>query len=183
MEESSYTKRFTGHLKTVNHHRLLVCKYCFKLGLYYQGLTHDLSKDNPVEFLPGVKYWQGYRSPINREKEVIGYSLGWLHHKGKNKHHWEYWIDHKDKEDLKVVRMPYKYVLESFCDRLAASRTYLKDNYKADEPLKYFLNSKDSKILDPANIAEFTYLLTLVKDLGEEEALKRLKAEYKQKKR
>ena len=81
------------HFCTITRHRLLVCKHCFKLGLYWQGLTHDLSKYSPEEFWTGVRYFQGDRSPNAAEREVIGFSKAWLHHKGRNKHHFEYWID------------------------------------------------------------------------------------------
>ena len=49
-------------------------KYCFKAGLYKQGLLHDLSKYAPIEFLPGVKYYQGTRSPNEIERLEKGYS-------------------------------------------------------------------------------------------------------------
>ena len=55
------------HFKTVNEHRKLVREYCFRLGLYRQGLMHDLSKYSPVEFWRGAKYYQGNRSPNNNE--------------------------------------------------------------------------------------------------------------------
>lgn len=47
------------HFCTITRHRLLVCKHCFKIGLYWQGLTHDLSKYSPEEFWTGVRYYQG----------------------------------------------------------------------------------------------------------------------------
>ena len=64
-------------------------KECFKIGLYKQGLTHDLSKYSPTEFLVGYKYYQGNRSPNNAEREETGVSKAWLHHKGRNRHHFE----------------------------------------------------------------------------------------------
>ncbi len=85
---------FWGHLKTVNHHRALVRKYCFRLGLYWQGLTHDLSKYSPVEFLAGVKYFQGDHSPNDAQRKARGYSASWMHHKGRNRHHFEFWTDY-----------------------------------------------------------------------------------------
>ena len=85
---------FWGHLKTVHHHRALVRKYCFRLGLYWQGLTHDLSKYSPVEFWAGVKYFQGTRSPNDAQRREQGYSASWMHHKGRNRHHFEYWTDY-----------------------------------------------------------------------------------------
>ena len=93
MKVSKIIKNFFGHLSTINEHRFLVMKHCFRVGLYKQGLTHDLSKYSPTEFIPGVKYFQGDRSPNNAQREHEGYSSAWLHHKGRNKHHFEYWTD------------------------------------------------------------------------------------------
>ena len=88
-------KGFFGHLKTVLKHKTIVCGFCFKCGLYRQGLTHDLSKLSPAEFIPGVRYFSGKRSPNEQERTEKGYSAAWLHHKGRNRHHWEYWTDYK----------------------------------------------------------------------------------------
>ena len=85
--------KFWGHLKTITHHRHLVMRGCFRMGLIWQGLTHDLSKYSPTEFFAGVRYFQGSRSPNTAEREANGYSLAWMHHKGRNRHHFEYWTD------------------------------------------------------------------------------------------
>lgn len=77
-------KGFFGHLKTVLKHKTIVCGFCFKCGLYRQGLTHDLSKLSPAEFIPGVRYFSGKRSPNEQERTEKGYSAAWLHHKGRN---------------------------------------------------------------------------------------------------
>ena len=115
-----------AHFKTITHHRHLVCRYCFRLGLYRQGLLHDLSKYAPCEFWRGAKYYQGYRSPNDAERKQNGVSLAWLHHKGRNRHHFEYWIDYCIGEDGKPYmggcKMPPRYVAEMFCDRIAACR-------------------------------------------------------------
>ena len=42
------------HFQTITYHRKLVREGCFKVGLYWQGLTHDLSKFSPTEFLMGA---------------------------------------------------------------------------------------------------------------------------------
>ena len=85
---------FIGHFKTITRHKILVAKGCFKLGLYYQGIMHDMSKYSPTEFLVGVKYYQGTASPNNAERMEKGISMSWLHHKGRNRHHYEYWLDY-----------------------------------------------------------------------------------------
>lgn len=130
-----------GHFSTITRHKLLVGKLCFRCGLYKQGLLHDLSKYSWVEFSAGVKYFQGNRSPIEKEKEIIGYSKGWLHHKGLNKHHWEYWIDCSN-SGVFGTKMPICYVVEMFCDRVAASMIYQKEKYKDDSALGYFYKNQ-----------------------------------------
>lgn len=66
--------KWLGHLRTINHHKFLVMRHCFRVGLYRQGLLHDLSKYSPSEFLTGVKFYQGNRSPNEEERRVLGYS-------------------------------------------------------------------------------------------------------------
>ena len=119
-----------GHFETITRHKLLVMKYCFECGLYRQGLTHDLSKYSPTEFIPGCIYYQGDHSPNEAERAARGYSSAWLHHKGRNKHHLEYWIDYTtNKSGLGGMKMPLRYVCEMVCDRVAASQIYLGDKY------------------------------------------------------
>lgn len=115
-----------NHFKTITKHRMLVCRHCFQIGLYRQGLTHDLSKYSPEEFFTGVRYYQGTRSPNAAEREDLGYSKAWLHHKGRNKHHYEYWIDISVRKEEGLVgnKMPLRYVAEMICDRIAACEVY-----------------------------------------------------------
>lgn len=83
---------FIKHFCTITKHRHQVIKHCFKVGIGFQGLFHDLSKYSLFEFIPGVKNYQGTRSPNEAEREINGYSAAWLHHKGRNKHHFEYML-------------------------------------------------------------------------------------------
>ena len=163
---------FNGHLHTVNAHRRLVRKYCFKLGIYRQGLMHDLSKYSPSEFIPGVKYYQdGHRSPNNAQREDEGVSKAWLHHKGRNKHHYEYWIDYDvdgSRTVLAGMKMPVKYVAEMFCDRIAASRIYNKEKYKDSDPLDYYIKGLGHYIMHPETDALLHKLLQMLADKGEE---------------
>ena len=131
---------------TDTHHKLLVMKGCFAGGLYKQGLLHDLSKYSPAEFLVGARYFQGDRSPNDAERKTIGYSTAWLHHKGRNKHHHEYWTDYcLDAPDkiIAPVPMPEPYVIEMFIDRIAASKIYSGDSYTDASPLHYYQKSKE----------------------------------------
>ena len=138
--------KFYQHLKTITIHKWKVGKLCFKCGLYKQGLLHDCSKYSWIEFSAGVRYFQGNRSPIDKEKEVLGVSYGWLHHKGRNKHHWEYWIDHTP-NGMGGLKMPVHYVVEMFCDRVVASMIYYKENYTNRTALDYFERGEGEYIM------------------------------------
>ena len=128
------------HFMTITRHRHQVIKNCYKAGILMQGLLHDLSKYSPSEFFVGAKYYQGNRSPNEAEREAYGYSKAWMHHKGRNRHHFEYWTDYDPKtKELTPVEMPLKYVKEMFCDRVAASKIYLGDKYTDEAPINYFL--------------------------------------------
>lgn len=172
--------RFLGHFKTITRHKLKVMKVCFKIGLYKQGLLHDLSKYSPIEFLVGVRYYQGYRSPIDKEKEIKGYSQGWLHHKGRNRHHWEYWLDFDSHKQLKGMPMPKKYIAEMFCDRVAASTIYLKEKYTDRSPLDYFLNSQYYIIMHPQIQATIERWLRLLAENGLDKTCAIIKQELKE---
>ncbi len=137
-----------GHFSTITCHKIKVGQLCFRCGLYKQGLMHDLSKYSWVEFSAGVKYYQGDRSPIEKEKEVVGYSLGWLHHKGRNRHHWEHWID-MNKEGMFGIEMPANYVVEMFCDRVAATMIYQKDQFTTRSPYDYYLKGRHKYMMHP----------------------------------
>lgn len=167
------------HFCTITHHKYLVAKGCFAVGLYKQGLLHDMSKYSPTEFLVGAKYYQGTRSPNNAEKEDIGYSSSWLHHKGRNKHHLEYWIDYglpPDKK-LKGMRMPEKYVVEMFMDRIAACKVYMQENYKDSSPLEYYERGKSIMILHPESKELIERMLHMLAEKGEEETFNYVKKE------
>lgn len=162
-----------GHLRTINHHKLLVMKGCFKVGLYKQGLLHDLSKYSPSEFLVGCRYFQGNRSPNNAEREDTGVSSAWLHHKGRNKHHYEYWIDYSLDRSKGIVgmKMPVRYVVEMFVDRIAASKTYQKENYQESYPLEYFDRgaARLGDMIHPETAALLRSLLVMLAEKGEDE--------------
>lgn len=163
------------HLCTINEHRRLVRSYCFKCGLYRQGLIHDLSKYSPTEFLVGAKYYQGYRSPNEAEREDKGYTSSWLHHKGRNKHHLEYWTDYdliKRDGSLTGMKMPDNYILEMFCDRVAASRIYHKDTYTDRAALDYYEHGKSRGLLHPYSRKKLELLLYMLAEKGEDETFK-----------
>ena len=165
------------NFKTITNHKLLVMKYCFKIGLYKQGILHDLSKYSWVEFSAGAKYYQGFRSPNYAQKVEEGYSSAWLHHKGRNKHHFEYWIDYTlDPNDgLKGMRMPLKYVVEMFIDRMCASKNYQKDKYTDRSALEYYNTGKEYYLMHDESRRELEFLLNMLAEDGEEKTLSYIK--------
>lgn len=148
---------FLAHLCKVRTHRKWVRHYCFKVGLYWQGLIHDLSKYSPTEFWESVEYYQGNRSPIDACKENKGYSLAWMHHRGRNKHHREYWTDYYDKGTASIA-MPYKYAVEMLCDFLAAGRAYNGLAFTYEEELKWWENQLSKNICIHPQTAKFITL-------------------------
>lgn len=166
------------HLKTINHHKWLVMKSCFRLGLYKQGFLHDLSKYSITEFSVGVKYFQGTRSPNNAEREEKGYTSAWLHHKGRNKHHMEYWIDYDlENGGMEGMKMPVKYVVEMFCDRVAASKNYNRDSYNDTFPLAYYQKGKSKYLLHADTQKLLEELLTMLATKGEDATFAYIKKE------
>lgn len=163
------------HLKTICKHRHLVFIHCCKAGIPIQGLLHDLSKFYPTEFWTSVKYYQGYRSPNSKEREVKGYSNSWLHHKGRNKHHMEYWIDYSTDQSAKGMtgmKMPVKYVVEMFCDRVAACKTYNKEEYTDSDALNYYMKGRHQNIINEETENLLINLLTMLEKYGESETFK-----------
>lgn len=173
-------KVFFKHLHTINKHRRLVRKGCFKIGLFYQGLTHDLSKYSRDEFSAGVKYYQGYRSPNVAQRKDIGYSEAWMHHKGRNKHHFEYWTDYSEKtlNHLEPVMMPKKYVAEMIVDRIAACKIYKGKDYKDSDALDYFYTRDRKEYIHESTYNDLEYILLMLSQKGEKETLSYLKNIY-----
>lgn len=158
-------KNIRGHLHTINAHKLKVMELCFACGLYRQGLLHDLSKYTPQELRTGFRYYQGYRSPINAQKEQEGYSMSWLHHKGKNPHHWEYWLDNGP-NGVHAVAMPFNYVVEMFCDRVAATMIYEKEDYTDASALKYYLLNQEHVMIHPDTERQIIAMLRHLRIFG-----------------
>lgn len=169
------------HFKTITYHKWLVMKGCFKAGLIWQGITHDLSKYSPTEFFVGARYFQGDRSPNNAEREEKGYSSAWLHHKGRNRHHYEYWIDysaHDVEGGLLPVSMPEKYIVEMLMDRIAASKVYLGEKYNDGSPLQYYRSGKTTPLMHEETRKKLELLLEMLAAKGEKETVSYIKKEF-----
>lgn len=166
---------FAGHFKTITKHKMLVMQGCFQVGLFGQGLLHDLSKYSPIEFLTGGWYFQGTRSPNAAERDKKGYSDAWLHHKGRNKHHYEYWIDFNPKDPkapLRIAPMPDRYIIEMFMDRIAACKVYNGEAFTQEDPLNYYNLGNTAQFLHPHTQMVLEGLLKMYARKGEEYTFK-----------
>ncbi|MBQ4569914.1 MAG: catalase [Ruminococcus sp.] len=168
------------HFRTITKHRHKVISHCFKAGIGFQGLFHDLSKYSPREFFVGAKYFQGTKSPNEEERRLYGYSKAWMHHKGRNRHHFEYWTDYNpERRVVEPVKMPFNYLAEMFCDRVAASKIYNGKAYKDTDPLNYFLKSKATRFIHKETSEELEKMLRMLAERGEKETFSYVKEQVK----
>lgn len=167
------------HFMTITKHRHEVIRNCSKCGILWQGLLHDLSKYSPTEFIPGARYYQGTRSPNDKAREEIGYSAAWMHHMGRNRHHFEYWHDYSPvhKGFMKPVRMPFNYIVEMFCDRVAASKIYQGENYTNSSAYDYFMAAKHrrAELIHPDTSDTLEQLLFMLKEEGEDKTFSHIR--------
>lgn len=162
-------RKFWGHLTTITRHRHKVIAHCAKAGILFQGLFHDLSKYGPTEFIQGVRFYSGAHSPTEDERRQYGYSVAWMHHKGRNRHHWEYWTDYSfEKKAYAAVPMPRRYLAEMLCDRIAASKIYKAGAYTDAAPLEYLMNGKLRDHMHPDTCSTLIRFLTQLRDEGED---------------
>lgn len=157
------------HFRTITRHRHKVIAHCRRAGIFWQGLRHDLSKYSPTEFFSGAKYYRGDESPNAEERRVHGYSKAWLHHKGRNRHHFEYWTDYSPAAGKVVpIKMPLRYVIEMFCDRVAASKIYKGSAYTDRDALDYFEHGKAHRFIHPETSDFLERLLRMLAEEGED---------------
>jgi len=175
--EKSFCQRLFGHIKTVMTHKKHVRRACFKMGIYWQGVIHDLSKFSPTEFIPSVRYYSGEFSPNAVDKVLNGMSSAWLHHKGRNKHHFEYWIDYTTSltPEIEGARMPIKYIAEMIADRYAACVAYNKEKYDKGDAWTYYSRNASYLDINSDTRAIIEKALIIMRDQGENEAFQFMK--------
>ena len=172
------------HFRTITKHRHAVVRHCFKCGIGWQGLFHDLSKYSPTEFIPGARYYMGTKSPNEKERELFGYSLAWMHHKGRNKHHFEYWVDlNTVSKSYEPVPMPLRYITEMFCDRVAACKIYQGKNYTDSAALEYYLRGNARAKMHEKTADQLEEWLRMLSEKGEKETFAHIRRVNKEDKK
>ena len=162
--------RFFKYLHYINSHRFITFLYCCKAGIPFQGFIHDLSSYSPSEFFEGLKYYKNNKtSPIKNSQKENGYSLAWLHHKGRNKHHSEYWFDYQ--APLKAPIIPFKYCVEMICDRIANAKMEQGKKYTNMSPYYAWNKTRDNEMLNRKIQSFMTETFELLGAFGEKKVL------------
>ena len=175
-ETEKFIMRLIRHFNTVTKHKYIVLVHCIKAGIFWQGIMHDMSKFSPIEFFNGAKYFTGDRSPTEFERREYGCSYAWMHHKGRNRHHFEYWTDYNPQtRRIEPVKMPIKYVKEMFCDRVAAGKVYLGKKYTDENPIGYFLGGTAKNNMHAETAELLGSWLELLKVEGEKNVFKKIR--------
>ena len=171
--EVNVLKNICKHFILIMKHRMKVFKFSIKAGIPWRGFVHDLSKYSPTEFFESAKYYVGNHSPITECKKDKGYSEAWLHHKGRNKHHHEYWYDYRAPEP--AVMIPYKYAVEMICDTLSAGMTYNGKEWSIDKQLEYWDREKASSHINEKTANFITAVYNEIKENGIDSTINRKK--------
>ncbi|MEE1313008.1 MAG: DUF5662 family protein [Lachnospiraceae bacterium] len=172
-----------GHFKTITYHKYMVARMCFRVGLYKQGLLHDMSKYMPSEFLTGARYYAGDRSPNSVEREKTGISKAWLHHKGRNKHHFEYWLDYsmdRSENHLIGMKIPKKYMVEMFIDRVCAGKVYNGKKFRNESVYEYYKKGIGCHLLHPESRKYLERMMKMYAEKGEAYTIRYIRKDLKE---
>lgn len=80
------------YLRYVLIHKWFVFLECWKLGIPWRGVTHDLSKFSRAEWTPYVMKFFGDPGGLFSPAEKATFAEAWQHHQACNDHHWQHWL-------------------------------------------------------------------------------------------
>jgi hypothetical protein len=154
--------KYFQYLRYLLVHRWYVMIECFRNGLYWRGLMHDVSKFSPDEFFPYVNFFYG-NEIVKKSRAETGYykptdtgdkkfDFAWLLHQKRNRHHWQWWILPEDEGGVKILEMVYPYNLEMLCDWVGAGKAQGKFSPESDhyfETRKWYLRNKSKMQFHP----------------------------------
>lgn len=166
-------KKYIKYLWYVIRHKWYVGVECFRMGLYWRGITHDLSKLRPSEFIPYARYFYGNNGDITRGRDKSGsyragetiddkFNLAWLLHQKRNRHHWQWWLLPLDDGGTKIVQMDTDTINEMVCDWVGAGKAMGKFSPKNDiylETRNWYKQNKERMVL---NKIERNYIESLI---------------------
>lgn len=131
-------KKHLQYAKYIFKHKWYVMLECFKEGLIWRGLMHDLSKFLPNEWIPYANFFYnnnprdktGYYKPTDTGDKAFDFA--WLLHQKRNRHHWQWWILPEDEGGAKVLEIPEPYLTEMICDWIGAGKAQGHSSPKND---------------------------------------------------
>jgi hypothetical protein len=138
--------QYLNYLKYLLKHKWYVSIECFKQGLIWRGLMHDLSKFLPSEFIPYANFFYDKNGKSKTIRDKTGhykaidtgdakFDWAWFTHQKRNKHHWQFWILSANGSGVKIFPIQEPYLTEMFCDMIGASKA---QGFKAPKDDKYF---------------------------------------------
>lgn len=159
-------RRHYQYAKYVLKHKLFVMLECFKRKMYWQGITHDLSKFLPSEWFPYARHFYNADGTKKTVRDGTGYykptdtgdkafDMAWFLHQKRNRHHWQWWVLPEDGGGVKVLPMGFKYAKEMWCDWISAGRAQgVEDWYN---PKRWYEKNRGKMQLCPAtrSLVEF----------------------------
>jgi len=167
--------KYFKYLGYLLKHKWYVGIECFKRGLYWQGIVHDISKFRLSEFVPYANFFYGKDAKPRRDDTGyykptdtgdIKFELAWFLHQKRNSHHWQYWVLPEDRESVRILPIPEKVEIEMLCDWIGAGKAQGYFPPK-DDPLfnvrKWWQANNSKMALHPDVIKYFDNLLGGVK--------------------
>lgn len=159
---------YLKYLWYVIRHKWYVMVECFRMGIYWRGLTHDLSKFLPSEFIPYARNFYGkylsfdqlsfdarQRGVRTKEDVKRDFKEAWLKHQHRNPHHWQYWILQNDTDGRELMVIPTAYLKEMVADWIGAGRAITGKR----EAISWYKKSKDKIVVHHDMIAYIEFFL------------------------
>lgn len=170
---SNKNMKYVKYLKYVLRHKWYVMIECFRFGLIWRGIMHDMSKLRPSEFIPYANFFYGNGNDIRSRRDKSGYykptdtgdkefDFAWLFHQKRNSHHWQWWVLPEDGGGLKVLEMSDVAILEMVCDWLGAGKAQGKFSPKNDkfkETRAWYSVNKEKMQLHPKTRRIVEYII------------------------
>ncbi len=150
--------KYLKYLYYIIRHKYFVGIECWKRGLFYRGIFHDISKLLPGEFIPYAKWFYGETN----KRDIINYDIAWLKHQHRNPHHWQYWMLQNDNDGMHTLQMPNKYAIEMVCDWLGAEKSINGRQFSLDNTRIWYLFHKNNITLHPTTRAQVRKLLKII---------------------
>ena len=131
--------KYIKYLWVVLKHKYIVMIECFKMGLYWQWITHDNSKLRPAEFIPYANFifWE------RTDRVIAKFKIARHHHIEYNHHHPECWENLRPKHMQINYSIPKKYLKEMACDYIWAGKVYNKKEFTRNEPKKFWMKKRE----------------------------------------